>query len=500
MTRYFVSTLLALCISCTADTDVTHSALTANVSGECVQKDVGSSEAFASFFGNFTKDNPNNCVNNPAICEGLGLGFFCKADSGCCTSGDSGACNKTPDCTNNAKAVCIERACVPCKADTECAEWSSARRDSRNLCISGVCKECRGTTDCKDPAKPVCDTMIGSDTINQCYSCRKNSDCPGTNVCKTDEAIADSQAALGACLKPTEIVYVNNAAGCSDTGTGTATTPFCQLNAAVSSGKTYIQVAGSSTPYLPITVTGAGVRIIVLGPGRDSSPSAIIGGAHISASASVTFVGLEVTRALGAAAVTCASGASVYLREVSTKKSVEGVNASCSKAWIENSRIQNASDGGINISGSTNYRIVNSSVTFSGTASAPYGVNLGGISSGYFSFNTIAKNLAGVICSAGQRISDSIVSTNLGIQIDAGCSKARVNESVVINAGTAASPTEPALMSLTDEALLVDKTTQAEVDADLKALQPLQIKVGNDYALTARPKGNGYDIGHKELR
>jgi hypothetical protein len=274
----------------------------------------------------------------------LGLGFICKADSGCCTSGDSGACNKTPDCTNNAKAVCIERACVPCKADTECAEWASARRDSRNLCISGVCKECRGTTDCKDPAKPVCDTAVGSDTINQCYSCRQNSDCPGTNVCKTDEAIADSQAALGACLKPTEIVYVNNAAGCSDTGTGTATTPFCQLNAAVKSGKPYIQIAGSSTPYLPMAVTGAGVRIIVLGPGRESSPPAIIGGADISASASVTFVGLEVTRALGAAAVTCASGASVYLREVITKKSVEGVNASCSKAWIENSRIQNASD------------------------------------------------------------------------------------------------------------------------------------------------------------
>jgi hypothetical protein len=60
---------------------------------------------------------------------------------------------------------------------------------------------------------------VGSDTINQCYACRQNSNCPGTNVCKTDEAIADSQAALGACLKPTEIVYVNNAAGCSDTGT-----------------------------------------------------------------------------------------------------------------------------------------------------------------------------------------------------------------------------------------------------------------------------------------
>jgi hypothetical protein len=55
-------------------------------------------------------------------------------------------------------------------------------------------------------------------------------------------------------------------------------------------------------------------------------------------------------------------------------------------------------------------------------------------------------------------------------------------------------------MSVADEALLVDKTTPAEVEADLKALQPLQIKISNDYALTARPKGNGYDIGYKEIR
>jgi hypothetical protein len=127
---------------------------------------------------------------------------------------------------------------------------------------------------------------------------------------------------------------------------------------------------------------------------------------------------------------------------------------------------------------------------------------LSGTSKGYFAFNTIAKNTAGVNCSAGQRISDSVVSTNTWVaQIDAACSKARVNEAVVINAGTGASPwTEPALMSVADEALLVDKTTPAEVEADLKALQPLQIKISNDYALTARPKGNGYDIGYKEIR
>jgi hypothetical protein len=295
-------------------------------------------------------------------------------------------------------------------------------------------------------------------------------------------------------------VYVNNAAGCNDTGTGTAATPFCQLNAAVKSGKPYIQIAGSGTAYLPVAVTGAGVRIIVLGPDRESMPAAIISGADISASASVTFVGLEVTRALGAAAVTCASGASVYLREVIIKKSDEGVNALCSKAWIENTRIQLARNNGINISGATNYRIVNSSVTFSGSAGAPHGVSLSGTSKGYFAFNTIAKNTAGVSCSASQRISDSVVSTNTTTQIDAACSKARVNEAVVINAGMVANPGEPALMSVADEVLLVDKTTPAEVDADLKALQPLQIKVSNDYALTARPKGNGYDIGYKELR
>ena len=490
---------VALSAACTSNVGTNTSALTANAVGECVQKDEGASGPAVSFWGDFVKDNPNNCVKNPVICESLGLGFICKEDSGCCTS-DSGACNKTPDCASNTKAVCIERACVPCKADAECAEWGNARRDSRKLCVSGVCKDCRGDADCIDPAKPVCDLAVGSDTINQCYACRQNSNCPGTNVCKTDEAIADSQAALGACLKPTEIVYVNNAAGCNDTGTGTAATPFCQLNAAVKSGKPYIQLAGSSTPYSPVAVTGAGVRIIVLGPGRESMPPAIISGADISASASVTFVGVEVTRGNLGAAVTCASGASVYLREVIIKKSVEGVNASCSKAWIENTRIQNASDNGINISGATNYRIVNSSVTFSGSATAPHGVNLSGTSKGYFSFNTITQNTRGVLCSAGQRISDSVVSTNLGSQIDAACSKARVNESVVINAGTAAGPSEPALMSVADEALLVDKTTPAEVDADLKALQPLQIKVGNDYALTARPKGAGYDIGYKEIR
>ena len=499
MTRYYVSTLLALCISCTADTDVTRSALTANSSGECVQKDVGSSDLFTSAFGSFTKDNPNNCVNNPAICEGLGLGFFCKADSGCCTSGDSGACNKTPDCTTNTKAVCIERACVPCKADTECAEWATARRDSRSLCVSGVCKECRGTTDCKDPAKPVCDTMVGSDTINSCYACRQDTDCPLSNVCKKDEAISDTQMALGSCLQNTEIAYVNNTVACSASGPGTVAMPYCELNDAVQKGgKAYIQITGSATPYKPLVAAGGTVRVVILGPGRDSAQPAIIQGLDVSAGASVTLRGVQVVvPGMSGIAVKCGAAGTVYLREVFIKESLEGVNADCTRFWMESSRVQLAARNGINILGNTIYRIVNSVVMYSGGVAANHGVSLGGSSNGYFAFNTVTGNLRGVTCTAGQRLSDSVISTNQLAQVEGNCVESRVEKAAVVMSGSGASPMDP---TLTQDTCCVDKASQAQVDADLKLVMPAQISVKDDYLRSARPKGAGFDIGHKELR
>jgi len=499
MTRYYVSTLLALCISCTADTDITRSALTANASWECVQKDIGSSDLFTSIFGSFTKDNPNNCVNNPAICESLGLGFICKADSGCCTNGESGACNKTPDCTSNAKAVCIERACVPCKADAECAEWASARRDSRNLCISGVCKECRGTADCKDSAKPVCDMMIGSDTINSCYSCREDTNCPLSNVCKKDEAISDTQIALGSCLQNNEIAYVNNTVACSAAGPGTVAMPFCELNDAVQKGgKAYIQITGSATPYKPLVAAGGSARVVILGPGRDSAQPATIQGLDVSAGASVTLRGVQVAVVGGNfIAVKCGPSGTVYLREVFIKDSNEGVNADCTRFWMESSRVQLAGKNGINISGNTIYRIVNSVVMYSGSVVYPHGVSLGGSSAGYFAFNTVTGNGKGVMCSAGQRLSDSVISTNQSAQVEGNCVESRVEKAVAVMSGSVASPMDP---TLTQDTCCVDKASQTQVDADLKLVMPAQISVKDDYLRSARPKGAGFDIGHKELR
>jgi len=490
---------IALSAACNANVDTKTSALTANSSGECVQKDVGESDSAVSIWGGFVKDNPNNCANNPAICENMGLGFICKMDSGCCTSSDSGACNKTPDCTNNAKAVCIERACVPCKADAECTEWATARRDSRNLCISGVCKECRGTTDCKDPAKPVCDTMIGSDTINSCYACRQDTDCPLSNVCKKDEAISDTQMALGSCLQNTEIAYVNNTVACSAAGPGTVAMPFCELNDAVQKGgKAFIQITGSASVYKPLVAAGGGVRVVILGPGRDSAQPAIIQGLDVSAGASVTLRGVQVAVPGGSGtAVKCGPSGTVYLREVFIKDSNEGVNADCTRFWMESSRVQLAARNGINILGNTIYRIVNSVVMYSGGAAAQHGVSLGGSSNGYFAFNTVTGNIRGVTCSAGQRLSDSVISTNQNAQVEGNCVESRVEKAVVVMSGSGASPADP---TLTQDTCCVDKASQTQVDADLKLVMPAQISVKDDYLRSARPKGAGFDIGHKELR
>lgn len=173
------------------------------------------------------------------------------------------------------------------------------------------------------------------------------------------------------------------------------------------SGKAYIQITGSATPYKPLVASSGGSRVVILGPGRDSAQPAIIQGLDVSNGASVTLRGVQVVVPGGTGiAVKCGPSGTVYLREVFIKDSLEGVNADCTRFWMESSRVQLASKNGINM-GNTIYRIVNSVVIYSGSVAAPHGVSLGGSSNGYFAFNTVTGNTRGVTCSAGQRLSHS---------------------------------------------------------------------------------------------
>ncbi|MET7489688.1 PKD domain-containing protein [Streptomyces sp. NPDC005538] len=101
--------------------------------------------------------------------------------------------------------------------------------------------------------------------------------------------VAVADAAAGTAL------YVDDAAaGCSDTGPGSAAEPFCQIQAAgdaAAPGDT-VYVAGSKVPYAPVTVRSTGTAdapVTFLSAPGDGSPVTVAG----KETAAVTFAGAQ---------------------------------------------------------------------------------------------------------------------------------------------------------------------------------------------------------------
>ena len=505
----FLLMCLGLGVSCSDFTRPSLESLRCPAAPATASPNVPISGADPGIFGSNTKNNEFNCITNPSICSSLGLNFYCNTAQGCCAENLLSRCNKSTDCAANDKPVCdvANNICVPCSStnmqlgDQQCGAWSVAQVDplNRSLCISGLCAECRTSNDCMRTGKTFCDQ-----TDNLCKGCTMHSQClPGSGICKLDASLlatGDQLTNIGECVSTNDVVYVDRGyTGCS-TGDGTQAKPFCELNQAVATGKSYINLKGNGTAmvntYQAMTVDG-GKQVAVFGPGRDvpSAQQALISGITVTAGARLTISGVSVNNNSGQPAVQCNGSASLYVQSAQITNaflSGGGIYANqCTKVVIEKSRISSIAGNGVFITGGTGHRVINNAILNGGRNSAnlleQYGIRLSGNADGVFSFNTIVNNFRGIQCDNATSITDSIIINNgVDPQVMGNCLTPRT---------------------------IIDKTkvvldTSYQLTADPlndtccidKGMPDANNTIKDDYFGSRRPLGSGYDIGFHEAR
>ena len=479
--------------------------------------DTGLTGADQSLFGGAQRSSPYNCNSDPTICSQLGATFVCDKAQGCCQDQPPGYCNKSADCTTADKPVCnlSTNLCVACatgamqaQGNQQCADWVTAQSDplKRNLCINGLCGECLTNADCTRPGKSFCNQQT-----NTCGGCTQNSDCPGSNICKRDASLlstGDDLTKIGDCADPTDVAYIDNSYFNCNVGDGTQLNPYCQVNAALAQAKppSFIIVAGlgdaSVHLYQPITVGTSGQRVAILGPGRDVMPyttaQAVLNGVTVTNGAQVTLMNLAVTNHQAQPAVKCSGSSTLYMNNVLISDSAQppqgGVYATlCSKVTIEKTKVAYAGGYGVYIVGGSGHRVINNAIIDSGSAAEQAGMRLSGGATGLFAFNTIAGNrLGGVVCDSIIPVTDSIVTNNgAGPQVSASCQSLRV-----VTTGITLDPSYMAATMAGDPRLIADPSNQC-ID---QGMPDANKTIKDDYFGSARPQGNGYDIGFQEVR
>lgn len=445
-------------------------------------------------------ENPRNCVLNVELCPSQGL--ICDTQTKRCVPG-MGRCRTTIDCQDAAKPVCREGNCVPCDTtspsagDMQCGEWSSARSNQSKLCIASACKECRDNTNCTQPGKNFCDQ-----TRNMCSGCTKDADCAsaGSLICKTDESLlgtGDPLSKVGECVDGKDVAYAKNLAGSCETSMqdqGTMGNPYCQIQTAISKGKSYIRVLSGGMDFDSILVNaGPQQRVIIYGPGQGS---ANIRSASVSNGAWLTLLDIGIRQTMATAAgILCDTGSRLTVRRVFISGGSPGVRADqCAKITVERAKVDGANGHGIWISGGSDHRMVNTAIIRSGSnLNGKAGLRVGqGVTNSIFAFNTIIGNVEGVLCEAGQTITDSIVQGNTASTQVSGCMAARVVTTGAMVVDPSMTGADPRITGdSTTMPVVVDKGTQLPVPAP---------PVTEDYFGNPRPAGSSLDIGFHEYR
>jgi hypothetical protein len=361
-------------------------------------------------------------------------------------------------------------------------------------------------------AQPIC----GTD--GSCRTCAQNSECT-IGVCKSD----------GTCAAASEVAYVDNSnANCSNTAhVSTPSSPYCQIQPTIDAfgGFPYIRVAGSVTPYQPVTVGAetSPINVTLVGPAIFSGSAAAY--IYDSAKIAVTIqtsaaqpVALTVDGILlqGGSSpamngVVCNQGsgsATLTLRNSQVKMSgLIGVSTSNCTLNIDRSTVINNAGGGIKMNGSP-FVVTNNFIYNNGTlGSSTIAVEIDSGSSGTFAFNTVANNasgaatIGGILCpSAGAVIPilDSIVFGNTqdtGSQIAGKCSLQNVVTGTDSFAG--AIQMSPTLTS--DKHLVANDAANMACCVD-KVTNPMTPNADHDGDLSHRPKGAAWDIGAHEVQ
>ncbi|MFO0634118.1 MAG: hypothetical protein U0168_14830 [Nannocystaceae bacterium] len=112
------------------------------------------------------------------------------------SSGPTG-CNNSDECTDPAAPICVGDTCMPCTADDQCSEKSSAAPACQSAGeLAGHCVQCTALNDnaCEGNS-PVCD-----DGTSSCVGCSFHEQCPDS-ACRI---------ATGGCFDPGQVFTVGN--------------------------------------------------------------------------------------------------------------------------------------------------------------------------------------------------------------------------------------------------------------------------------------------------
>jgi len=346
----------------------------------------------------------HTCVSCAAVDAGCPAATpACEANSGRCLE-----CLGDGDCTKDAsKSFCQAGTCAGCAGAGAAA--CVGRNPAKPVCMpGGLCVECATSDDCKSAAKPICDT-----TANACVACTRDEQCQakvgGPGVCMAQQD--------GHCATDTETVYVgkNGAGTCSDSGAGSAQTPYCTAQTAIGVAKS------ASRPVVVVMGQVGGFSL-----GALSAPLTVVGRSAIISPADYAD-GISIT-----------SG-EIYLRALTVAGNPSGVtgmgvNAQAATGatvvlHMDGCTVKDNPGGGILLAGAS-FDIRNSKITGNGPAQTAGGTNWGGLrvetlpAAGQASLNlvTIQKNLgSGLSCAGAIQGQGVLASGNTSPDIATSC-------------------------------------------------------------------------------
>ena len=198
-------------------------------------------------------------------------------------SGSCVECTQNSECKTTKKSFCAQNKCVGCDdpgarptGSTADAGVDGGNRNDAGTSVAAACTS----------AKPICvasDSTSAPGLAGQCVGCVTNADCGGTTpICNSanmcEACTNDSQCTTGPkiclyhapyngrCATDAETIFVQNP-GCSGTGTGTQTSPFCNTQdaiAAVTASKRILVLSGSGLFPVTSTITSGGTDPVSL--------------------------------------------------------------------------------------------------------------------------------------------------------------------------------------------------------------------------------------------
>lgn len=458
--------------------------------------------ALRSLYGSFQRPNPDNCRNDPSICQSLSSdagAAVCDVMTSRCIS--AGRCEPGQiHCASPELPLCTpEGVCTPCgqDGDTLCQTRATDRQDRRVMCLNGACVECRTQADCQSHG----DLSVCDGQSHLCRGCTSNAECPSSGVCRTDLPSLGPVASTAGyrCASLSEIAYVDSTAGlCSPTGPGTLAAPYCQLTQAVAANKTLLRIqpwTAQSANYAPLSVDTDNLALLIIGPGRDSTLPIRWEGLGVN-KGKVTVTDVAVQRDVFTQPVpfVSCSGGEVALRRVLVRGGIKGVigKTGCVRLTLERTRLESVQGEPLVVEAGT-YRVVNSAIvdTKRYMFVIPKSVTLGSTASGIFAFNTLDRNFDGIDCQGGQLVTDSIVNTPVGVpsQIK-DCQLARTAEQAQLD-----TTNQTLREDAQNTSCCIDKGLVGTLQTDAAASSEIAV----DYFGNPRPARGGLDVGYHEL-